>query len=435
MQLQDAMRQWRRGRSRPDDGFSIVELIVSFTLFALVVGSLVTLITTGLSVARANKDRSVAAHLASQQMDALREQTFSALTLGQSVSNVSVNSVRYKVTTDTEWVGNSATSSACDSTGTSPKVLRATVTVTWPNMRDVDPVSTSTEISPPVGSYDPDNGHIAVRVRDRNGSAIGSVPVRVVGTTYDRTQTTLDDSGCAFFGFLTPGTYAVTLGTPGWVDRQSSATPSQTVGVRASTVTSVAFDYDQAATLNATLTPNRGGTPANAVTITLANTALLPAGSKTYPGVGLVRTLANLFPFADGYEVWAGDCADADPEGVNTSGTHYWPGAQRDNAVSVDPGSTTNTQVTLQTVHLEFERDSGSGPVSIVAVHAADALCAGGSTLAVGTATTSSAELLVALPFGRWTFQAVGQTPHDQWDSLTLDPNQTGVQDVGVRIR
>jgi type II secretory pathway pseudopilin PulG len=430
----DAMRR-RSGHLRPDAGFSIVELIISLTLFSLVVGSLVTLIATGLSVARNNKDRSVAAHLASEEMDAIRQKTFSTLGIGQTVRRVTVNSVRYKLTDDVEWASNAATSSACDSTGSSPRVLRVTVSVTWPNMRNVDPVKTSTEISPPVGSYDPDNGHVAVRVHDRDGAPIGSVPVRVVGSGYDQTQTTIDDTGCAFFGFLVPGTYSVTLGTSGWVDRQSNATPSQSVGVTASNVTSVAFDYDEAATMTATLTPNHGGVPANAVPVTLANTALLPSGSRSYPGVGIVRSLANLFPFADGYQAWAGDCADADPEGRNASGTAYWPGAQRDNAISVDPGGTVAAAITLQTVHVEFESESDHGVVALVAVHAPDGMCSGGSTLNLGTASGQAGDLLVGLPFGTWTIQAVGQSPEGRWDSAVLDPGRSSTQDVTVHIR
>ena len=99
---------------------SIVELLVSLTLFSLVVGSLVTLIATGLQVARSNKDRSVAAHLASQEMDALRQQPFGSMTIGQTSHTTSVNSVRYTIKTDTQWVANTATSNACDSASGSP---------------------------------------------------------------------------------------------------------------------------------------------------------------------------------------------------------------------------------------------------------------------------------------------------------------------------
>ena len=423
------------GPARPESGFSLIELVVSITIFSLLVGTLVALIATGLRVARNNKDRSVGAHLASQEMDSIRQQPFSRISIGQANHNVTVNTVSYKVKTDADWVANSSTSNSCDSTGSAPRVLRVTVEVTWPDMRGTDPVQTSTEISPPVGSYDPDNGHIAVRVRDRNATALGGIPVRVTGSGVDATQTTTDTAGCAFFGFLPPASYAVTLGTTGWVDRQSNAVPSQTVAVSAGNITSVAFDYDEAATITATLAGARGGVPASAVPLTLANTGLLPAGSKSFPGTGVVRTLTSLFPYSDGYTAWAGGCEDADPEGADGTGTRYWPGAQRENAISVDPGGTVTATLTMSTANVQFERDSGSGSVTIVAVHAADTVCGAGETLTLTAFSGTSGNQLVALPFGTWTLQALGQTPASVWDRVVLSPNDTSTADVDVHIR
>lgn len=424
----------RRSR-RAQSGFSLIELIVSLTIFSLLVGSLVALVATGLNVARNNKDRSVAAHLASQKMDKIRQLSFARIVIGEQTENVSVGGVPYKLVTDIEWVANGATSNSCDSTGSSPRVLRASVTVTWTNMRGTDPVTTATEISPPVGSYDPDNGHIAVRVRDRNASALGGIPVRVIGPGVDLTQTTLNTSGCAFFGFLPPATYSVTLGTPGWVDRQSAAVPTQSVGVSAGNVTAVAFDYDQAATIALTLEGDSGGIPANAVSVTVANTGLLPAGVKNFAGVGLLRTLGSLFPFADGYNAWAGACADADPEGTDTSGTRYWPSAFRNNAISVDPGGSTAATIQLRTVRLDVRRTTSVDPVTLVAVHAADGSCPAGSTLTVGTTSVvRNDSLLVALPYGTWTLQAAGRTPNSAWEQVTLDPTDSSVRTVRIEF-
>ncbi len=425
----------RVDRARPQAGFSVVELIVSLTLFAVLVGSLVTIIATGLSVARNNKDRSVAAHLASQEMDAIRQESFSSLTIGQSARTTRVNQVPYRVKTDLEWVANSATTNACDSTGSSPRVLRASVTVTWPNMRGVEPVKTSTEITPPVSSYDPDSGHIAVRVRDRAGAPLGGVPVRVTGIGTDTTQTTVDESGCAFFGFLAPGTYAVTLGTPGWVDRQSDAVPSQSVGVREGAITSTAFDYDEGASVDLSLEGIHGGTVANAVPVVVANTGLLPAGVKSIAGVGVRRTLSSLFPFADGFQMWAGGCADADPEGQDDAGSRIWPGGTRDPAVTVEPGGTATATVTMPTLHVEFERPATGAAVSVVAIHDPDSSCGSGETLVLGTFTGTSGDMLVALPFGTWTVQAVGESPESTWDTVTLDPSDGSVVDARVRLR
>ncbi len=404
----------RRGspaRTRGEAGVSIVELLVSLTLFSLIVGSLVTLIATGLSVARNNKDRSVAAHVASQTMDRLRQQDFGEIAIGQTNSSKTIGSVKYDVQTDTEWVANAATTNACDSASGSPRVLRATVTVTWPNMRGTQPVETSTEITPPVGSYDPLNGHIAVRIRDRDAGSLGGVPVRVVGPGVDRTQTSLDGSGCAFFGFLAPGNYGISLGTPGWVDRQSDATPSQRVGVTAETTTSVAFDYDNAATLQATLTGTGGGAPATGVPVTLANTAFLPSGTKTAPGVGTLRIIANLFPFSAGVQAWAGACADADPEGADAGGAAYWPGALRDPAISLTPGSTVAATVSMGTVDLDFGRVTPGAPANIVAIHDPDSGCPSGQTLSIAAFAGATGSQKVALPWGRWRIEASATLP------------------------
>lgn len=436
MRVRSSTTSWTPiGPARAESGFSLIELIVSITIFSLLIGTLVALIATGLSVARNNKDRSVGAHLASQEMDGIRQLPFSRISIGQATHNVTVNSVSYKIKTDTDWVANSSTSNSCDSTGSAPRVLRVTVEVTWPNMRGTEPVRTSTEISPPVGSYDPDNGHIAVRVRDRNATALGGIPVRVTGPGVDVTQTTTDTVGCAFFGFLPPASYAVTLGTTGWVDRQSNAVPSQTVGVSAGNITSVAFDYDEAATITMTLAGARGGVPAGAVPLTLANTGLLPAGTKSFPGTGVVRTLTSLFPYSDGYTAWAGSCDDADPEGADGTGTRYWPGAQRDNAISVDPGGTVAATLTMSTLNVQFERDSGSGSVTVVAVHAADTMCGSGETLTLTAFSGTSGNQLVALPYGTWTIQALGQTAASAWNRVVLSPNDTSTADVDVHIR
>ncbi len=421
--------------ARAQGGFSLIELIVSLTIFSLLVGSLVTLIATGLNVARNNKDRSVGAHLASQEMDAIRQKRFVNIAIGVSSHNTTVNSVPYKIKTTTGWVANSSTSGSCDSSGGSPQVLRVSVAVTWPNMRNIEPVHTATEITPPVGSYDPDNGHIAVRIRDRNATPLSGVPVRVTGPGVDQTQTTTDPLGCAFFGFLPPGSYAVTLGTPGWVDRQSTSVPSQTVGVLAATITSVAFDYDEAATITATLSGQNGGVPAGAVPVTISNTGLVPAGTKTIPATGVARTLGDLFPFSDGYAAWTGSCADADPEGRDASSNPYWPGAARDNVTSVNPATTTAATIGMPTLQIAFERDTPGAPATVIAVHAPDNGCGSGETLTLTSFSGNNGDQLVALPYGTWSIQVPGETAPGSWETAVMDPTRNGIVDVDVRIR
>ena len=60
----------------------------------------------------------------------------------------------------------------------------------------------------------------------------------------------------------------------------------------------------------------RGRSSQAGIAITVANSNLT-VGTKSFPeastGGGATRTVTPLFPFASGYQVWAGECADADP--------------------------------------------------------------------------------------------------------------------------
>ena len=221
-------------RARRESGLSLIELLVALTVFALLSGGLVLLVESGLGLARNNRNRSIAANLASQEMDAVRQAKFTTLPLGLVTTTVPVNSVAYVVNRNSEWVNNNSAAGACDSSGTVPKVLRVSVDVSWPDMRGVPPARSSTVITPPVGSYDPNTGHIAVKVRNGDAAPLGGVPVRVVGPGVDRTVASTDalaaSPGCAFFAFLPAGSYTVSLGLAGYVDRQGTATPTQTVG-------------------------------------------------------------------------------------------------------------------------------------------------------------------------------------------------------------
>lgn len=424
----------------PEAGLTLIELLVALTIFAILAGGIVMLIDSGLALARNNRNRTIAANLASQEMDKVRQTAFTALPVGLVATDVAVDGVHYIVNRDSEWVNNNSTTGACDSANAAPKVLRVSVDVTWPDMRGVLPARSATVLTPPVGSYDPNTGHISVKVRDRDAVLLGAVPVRVVGPGIDRIVTTTDalgtSPGCAFFTFLPAGTYTVSLGLAGYVDRQGNASPFQTAGVTVGAVSSVAFDYDQAATFQLTFATPDGGTPVSGLPLTLGNTAFLPAGTKIYTGTGLARSITNLYPASDGYAVWAGDCADADPEGKDASANAYWPGAQRDPALETTAGGVTTGTVILRSVDVEYQEISApDGSDTVVALHAADNGCPSGETLTLATFTDNTGNARVALPYGTWTLQVPGHSPSSgSWPTVSLNPTAGSVPQVEVQI-
>ena len=428
------LRLYRRS---DETGFGLIELIVALTVFSVLIGGVVVSLGAGLALARSNRERSVGANLAAREIDAVRQSTFTNLVEGLTTTTAAVDGINFTVDRNLEWVGNAATAGECDSTNTAPKVLRVTVDVSWTNMKAITPVRQSTVLSPPVGSYDPLTGHIAVRVRDSDAAASGGVPVRVQGPGVDDTITTTNayaaSPGCAFFGFLGAGTYTVSLGTSGYVDRQGTANPTQTVGVTVGQVAAVAFDYDRAASLALTLAGKFGGTPVTAMAVTLGNPGYIPSARKVFSGSGNPRTLTNLYPYNDGYDAWGGDCADADPEGKNSSNVNYWGAAQRADPFAVDPNTTGSGTVTVGTLQVNFTQSGApDGTDTIIAVHGTDAICSTGETLTLTTFPSNTGTALIALPYGTWTIRAQGKT--GSFPTVAVNPNATGAVVANVII-
>jgi type II secretory pathway pseudopilin PulG len=427
----------RLRREPAEEGLSLVELLVALSVFALVMTAVIATLGGALTLTRNNKSRSVAANLASQEMDQVRAASFTALAAGTVTTTQTVDNVKYSIDRQSSWLTSTSTSSPCDSaTGSSLSFLRVTVSVSWPQMAGTRPVTSQTIITPPVGAYDPYTGHIAVKLRDRSAQPLQGFLVSTSGPSGVATSVT-DAAGCAFFPFLDPGDYTVSLNASGYVDGQGNAGPSQTVTVVLGAIVSTAFDYDRAASIALTMSGSGGGAlPASGVDVTLANTHYLPLGTKLFAAQpGASRTISNLFPYSDGYDRWVGKCADADPEGQKpANGGPFYPGASRDPSIAADPGATSSDSIVLQSVKVHAQRSSGVARVGdiVKAVHAADNSCASGSTIQFPGVTNSSGDIEALLPFGLWTFQVYNgstgtiRTPFTTWPSSTLAPPASG---------
>jgi len=432
-----ASQRVEQDETRPDErGLTLLELVVAIALLSIMMIGIAATVSSGLNLSRTDRNRSVAANLAAQEMDTVRESNFTTLVSRTTTQNV--DNVPFSVRRDLTWVSKSATSGPCDASGGTPQVLRVEVTVTWPDMHGVNPVQTDTVMSPPVGSYDPNTGHIAVKVLDRDANPQDNAVVNLSGPKTASLPT--NEQGCAFFTFLTPGTYTVTLATTGDVDRQSNPNPAQVVGVNLGQISAVQFDYDQAASLNLTLQPSSGGVLPTDLPLTIANSHFLGNGTQPYSGTGTSRTIGNLFPAEEGYTVWPGQCADADPQGQQIVGGvaagAYWPNAVRAPAVATTPGATTVGTVTVPTVTLTVKDGTGTAVpgVSLTATHAADNICTAGETHVLGT-TDANGQLVVGVPYGHWTVSVAGRTAQGgTWPQLVVDPNASSPTTLEVDV-
>jgi type II secretory pathway pseudopilin PulG len=424
------------------DGYSIVELLVAVTVFALVFAAVSIGIGRALEVNRGNRNRSAAAYLAARQLEEARAKAFTTVALGRTTcvysaptSTCNVPSP-YTVVQDVAWASPGSTSTSCDvptGAGTGLAYKRVTVTVTWPDMGGVAPVTSQTLLTPPSGTFDPDDGHILVQAFNRDALPLAGQTVSITGPQTASQTTTTD--GCAFFPYLDPGTYTATLNGTGYVDRQGNQPATQTVGVTASQISRLQFDYDRAATLSVGLVAPSGAvipTGTYGIAMTVANSNLT-VGTESFQqsstGSGITRTITPLFPYASGYEVWAGDCADADPAAYS--------GGSRGAVLASNPAATTSGSAALDAVDVTVRRTSVTGTLqsgaTVSAIHAAGTGCTAGETLTTTTTTNLSGQLRLALPYGTWTIRAVSGS-RTGTATVTLDPVSTTIPVLTVVV-
>ena len=398
-------------RPARQDGYSVVELMVAVTIFALVFAAVSLGMGRALELNRGNRNRSAGAYLAARQLEEVRAVAtgdFEDVLLGRTVTTSGV----YTITQDVTWTSPGSTSTSCNvptGSGAALAYKRITVTVTWPDMGGVAPVVSQTLLTPPGGIYDPNDGHVLVQVFDRNAVPLAGHTVALSGPESASQPTTAE--GCVFFAYLDPGSYTVTLNSTGYVGRQGDQPATQNVAVAATQISTLQFDYDRAATLGVTLsTPSGPPTAAipSGIALTVANSNLT-VGTKSFSeastGSGTPRTVRPLFPYSSGYQVWAGDCADADPDGT----PDLYPGTTRGPVLASNPAVTTSGTATLGAVDVTVRQTTATGTLmsgaTVSGIHAAGTGCTAGETLTSAT-LTAAGKLRLALPYGTWKIRA-----------------------------
>jgi prepilin-type N-terminal cleavage/methylation domain-containing protein len=402
-----ALRHAGDARVTSDAGMSLVELLVAIFIFGLIAAAVGANVSQGLTLTRTNRERSVAANLAAQELDVVRNTPVTSLPLGLVTSSQTVDSTAYAIRRTTGWVTKSASVGSCDGgSGARQAYLRVNVKVTWAQMSGVDPVNTDTLVTPKLGSFGADTGAISVKVRDRDGAPESGAQVSVSGPGVNSTQTTADD-GCAFFAFLPAGTYTASASTPNFVDLAGRSTPSTSVAVVAGTTAAASFDYDREALLVFTLQgPDAGHPAAPGLPVRLGNSnGAFPYGvTGAYPGTGNTATAGPLFPFASGYTAWAGDCADADP-GSGARGPAY----------TTDPGTNGTGTLTLPGLDVTARSTATGLPlagVTVVATHASEGApqgCSSARSYPLPGTTDALGVVRAALPYGTWALAVSGQ--------------------------
>ena len=439
--VDSSLVKWRERREESaDDGFTLLEVVVSLVIFAILASAAIAMVLTAIQVGRQNRSRVVAAQLAARQIEEVRGMRTQDIPTGvTSIPDVTTSGTTFHISQNADYVNSNGTANACDSpSGASLGYKQISVIVTWNGMGTVKPVRDDTLKTLSIAGSDPTKGSLAVSVRDSDSNPLPNQTVTL--TPSGGSQTTGTD-GCVVFTGLPPGSgYSASLNTSGYVDvngLQNSVQGSQTVN--AGQITKVQFGYDLPSSLAISwAAPTGGPTPAvasTAIPVTLTNTSFPNNGKKAFLDcadshavvgacvTGTPRTISSLFPSNYGYGIYGGTCLDAAP---TTAGA----------ATAVNPGQSTAATVTLGEVRIYVHNASLLANTTLYAVHAADTACPYGQVLTLGN-SDATGYLNALLPYGKWTIATnatASPPPTKTWPIITttsVSPNITA--DVDTR--
>src|SRR4029077_9840922 len=86
------------------DGFTIIELMVAITVFALLMAAAALGMNGALNLTRNNRQRAVAANLAAQSVDKIQAMDFNNINVGFTQFTQPVDNISYTIKISTEWV-------------------------------------------------------------------------------------------------------------------------------------------------------------------------------------------------------------------------------------------------------------------------------------------------------------------------------------------
>jgi Tfp pilus assembly protein PilV len=218
----------QRRRLAGEVGFTLIEVLVSALMLALVAGATATALIVTSHASGDQRLRSEAQQLVNEDQDRLRGYS------DEQLSQLNGHPTRQAVvggTTGTTFTIASASSyedtaggSSCTSQGAAYYRIVSTVSWTEPYSSRADTnVSAESLISRPV------TGDLLTNVQDQTGAAVSGVTVKASGASPQSALT--DASGCILFAGLTPDAYTATASKTGYVDASGNAGPTASATV------------------------------------------------------------------------------------------------------------------------------------------------------------------------------------------------------------
>jgi hypothetical protein len=271
----------------------------------------------------------------------------------------------------------------------------------------------NTVLTPPKGTLSSTLSFVAVKVLDSRGVALAGQTVTLTGPGATSPDTTAAD-GCAVFAVSTPGSYVASINQVGYVDFYGNQNATKTVVVGTGTFDIRQINYDRAAALTVTMTTQGGySLPTALPWLTFSNSGLTPSGIRTQIASGSTTTVTSLWPFTDGYTLWAGACSQADPAAS---------GGTRSTAVVIPAGASASTTTTLAPVQVTVRNALGLPltNATVLAYPAVTTTCATTENPMTLGVTDGTGLLKTSVPAGAWKLQISGRSPSGAWPTTPV---------------
>jgi len=299
-----------------EDGFTIIEVMVAMTVFAMIAAGVAAGIVSSVYLTQDNRSREAALNLASQEVDLVRSAKDIFTVTNTSTVQV-VAGQDYSVRRTTNWITSTGTDTVCGAGDGTLSYKRVNVDVSWTNGTSSSPrsVTMDTLIAPPSSVSSSTSSTMVIAVQTADGSPNAGVSVSVTpasnGGALAAQPAPTDANGCTYALDVKPGGYTVGITKSGYTDPKLNANPTYPVTTTAGSVGSQSMVFDKPAVLNFQLAANAraGSNPrlpsgssvsllnGDAVTpVTGTSTRVFPSGYSAVAGVFDKTTCLNVNP-------------------------------------------------------------------------------------------------------------------------------------------
>jgi prepilin-type N-terminal cleavage/methylation domain-containing protein len=296
---------------RQESGFTLIEVVVSAALLAVVTAGVYAGIDGPTKISGQAKERAAASNLAQADQERMRAMRFADLqNYAPTPATQTIDGTKYTIASRADWVDDSDAANACTVPNNQGDYLKLSSTVSWAGGGAGNPAVITSLLAPPVNDSTNGTGNIVVTLTDQANAPVANIPVTISGRT-NATKST-DANGCAVFTNVLAGNYTATLNSAGYVDNQNAQAVTMQAGVSAGSTIQLQHSYAKAGQVTVNFVASDGTTPVSWTKASVGSGALLsPKVLTSGVGVTSLNTGKTLYPSTSGsYVGWAGGCAD-----------------------------------------------------------------------------------------------------------------------------